>query len=83
MRSKHIIGCSHFSNRRNKAIRSCCNQKPVISDFSSISQDQFEIIKTLQREGIQGYLFGRPMPLSDFCRFPEEKQNKPKNSRTE
>ena len=47
------------------------------------SQDQFEILKALRCEGIQGYLFGRPMPLSDFCRFLEEKQNKPKNSPAE
>lgn len=47
------------------------------------TQDQFEILKALRCEGIQGYLFGRPMPLSDFCRFLEREQNKKKNTRPE
>lgn len=39
------------------------------------TRDQFEILKALQCEGIQGYLFGRPMPLHDFCRFLEQDRN--------
>ena len=41
------------------------------------TQDQFEILKALRCEGIQGYLFGRPMPLSDFCRFLEKNKGLP------
>ena len=41
------------------------------------TQDQFEILKALRCEGIQGYLFGRPMPLSEFCRFLEENRELP------
>lgn len=41
------------------------------------TQDQFEILKALQCEGIQGYLFGRPMPLSDFRNFLKKASNTP------
>ncbi len=66
------IGKSNDSLAIIRAVAGMCGSMGITSIVEGVETDaQFQVLKGEECDSLQGYLFGRPMPLDEACRLAE------------